>query len=273
MQGEDWTDIEVQRCVEAYLAHLIIDISGQRFNKAKLYRELSETIPRTPSSIEFKFQNISAVLNELGVEWLSGLAPMSNYQRALTAEVEKQLPGFLRQNFERDERGLEDLASLYIEPAPERVARAKPLPDYIERLARKFDPVERDLKNRKMGDAGEELVFEFEKRVLRAHQRDDLAVKVRWVSKEDGDGMGFDILSFEPDGREKFVEVKTTAGGSRTPFYVSRNETEFSRESGDRFHLRRLYDFRRKPRAFEMIGAVDQYVRLTAENYRADFEA
>ena len=119
--------------------------------------------------------------------------------------------------------------------------------------------------------AGEELTLNFERRSLVAYQRDDLAKKVRWVSKEDGDGAGFDILSFDPDGREKFIEVKTTIGGSRTPFYISRNENDFSKEAGDHYRLFRLYDFRRKPRAFELVGAVDQYVRLSPEAYRADF--
>ena len=41
---------------------------------------------------------------------------------------------------------------------------------------------------------------------------DDLARKVRWVSEEDGDGAGYDIASFGPDGRARLIEVETTNG-------------------------------------------------------------
>lgn len=272
MAGEDWTDEEVQICVDAYFEHLKLDIAGENFNKAQLYRDLSISIPRSPSSIEFKFQNISAVLNELGTEWIRGLAPLPHFQSALAIAVEQRLPLFLKTTNAIEVRGFEDLAAIFLEAAPERVSRAKQLPDYLERLVRKFDPVERDLKNSSLGEAGEEFAFHFERRNLIGHQREDLARRVQWTSKEIGDGAGYDIRSFEPDGKEKFIEVKTTCGGNRTPFFVSRNENEFSNEAGSQFHLFRLYDFRRSPKAFEMIGALNQYVKLTAESFRADFD-
>ena len=50
-----------------------------------------------------------------------------------------------------------------------------------------------------------------------ADSRDDLARKVIWVSEEEGDGAGYDIESFEPDGRPRLIEVKTTNGWERTP--------------------------------------------------------
>jgi Domain of unknown function (DUF3883) len=55
-----------------------------------------------------------------------------------------------------------------------------------------------------------------------------LASKVKWVAQEDGDGAGYDILSFSPNGQERFLEVKTTVGHQRTPFFLSRNEKDFA---------------------------------------------
>jgi hypothetical protein len=53
--------------------------------------------------------------------------------------------------------------------------------------------------------------MEVEKRRLRDARRDDLARRVEWVASTVGDGLGFDILSFdELDGSERFIEVKTT---------------------------------------------------------------
>jgi hypothetical protein len=47
---------------------------------------------------------------------------------------------------------------------------------------------------------------------------------------EDGDGAGFDVLSFEPDGRERLIEVKTTNGTAATPFFLTRNEMSVAGE-------------------------------------------
>jgi hypothetical protein len=51
-----------------------------------------------------------------------------------------------------------------------------------------------------------------------------MADRVEHVSATRGDGFGYDVLSFEPDGRERFIEVKTTAFGAMVPFFVTRNE-------------------------------------------------
>lgn len=102
--------------------------------------------------------------------------------------------------------------------------------------------------------------------------RADLAGKVRWISEEDGDGAGFDVLSFNNDGRERCIEVKTTVGHLTTPFYLSENERAFSVERPDAFRLLRLYDFGRDPRAFELAPPLDSCLILKPTNYRASFE-
>ena len=117
-----------------------------------------------------------------------------------------------------------DDASTFVE-AP-KLEPPSDRPWQLERLVRKFDPVERDLRNRSLGRAGEEFVLEIEKKKLEKFQRPDLLKKIRWVSAEEGDGAGYDILSFEPDGRERLIEVKTTNGAARTPFFLSENERQ-----------------------------------------------
>lgn len=270
--GTPWSDEEVSLCVSAYVEHFKLDISGQRFNKAALYRQLSEATGRSAKSVELKFQNISAVLDELGLCWISGLAPMRNYQRALAEAISGHVPELIRSTQPQSPVGFSDLAALYLEAPPERAAMAAPLPDYVERLVQKFDPVERDMRNRSLGMAGEELAFQYEKRRLEAADRGDLARNVRWISREEGDGAGYDILSYTPWGEKKFVEVKTTVGGNRTPFFVSRNEHRFASANADRFHLFRVYDYARTPRAFEFNGALEKFVRLSPESFRADFK-
>jgi hypothetical protein len=100
-----------------------------------------------------------------------------------------------------------------------------------------------------------------------------LADRIEHVSKTKGDGAGFDILSFETDGRERFIEVKTTAYIAETPFYLSRNELSFSTEEAAKFHLYRLFNFRKQPRMFTLKGALDANCRLDPVSYRAEVMA
>jgi len=54
------------------------------------------------------------------------------------------------------------------------------------------------------------------------------------------------------DGRERLIEVKTTNGPAKTPFFLSENERCVSEERQDAFTLLRLYSFVEKPSAFEL---------------------
>ncbi|MGB5092459.1 MAG: DUF3883 domain-containing protein, partial [Parvibaculum sp.] len=103
-------------------------------------------------------------------------------------------------------------------------------------------------------------------------ERPDLARKVRWVSEEDGDGAGYDILSFDLAGKERLIEVKTTIGHQTTPFYISSNEFELSQERPDQFCLMRVFDFLKLPRAFELQPPLSESLILRPQSYRAAFQ-
>ena len=138
-------------------------------------------------------------------------------------------------------------------------------------IARKFDVAGRDERNRALGRAGEERVLAREWASLRSAGRDDLARKVRWVSEQDGDGAGYDIASFAPDGQVRLIEVKTTNGWERTPFHITRNELAVADERRSEWCLFRLWNFSREPKAFELYPPLDAYVTLTATAFVAGF--
>lgn len=69
---------------------------------------------------------------------------------------------------------------------------------------------------------------------------------------------GFDIRSFEQDGRDRFIEAKTTKYGKNTPFFVTPNELRFSRENASSYYLYRLFRFRSTPRLFALHGHVEK---------------
>jgi Domain of unknown function (DUF3883) len=271
--GLDWSDEEVRLIVADYMAMLKLEIAGIPFNKSERRRNLMSTIKRTDGSIEFKHQNISAVFDLLGIEFIQGYKPAHNYQQLLVSIVEE----FLSADTElitfvsATQPGFAEAPQIFLEAPPGRIDAIVP-PSYLERLVRKFDPVERDFRNRELGEAGELLVYEREKSLLIAHDRIDLAKKVKWTSKEEGDGAGYDIRSYDLKGNERFIEVKTTIGSNRTPFFMTTNEKEFAEEARDRYRLHRVFDYRRSPRIYEMCPPLDSHVIFSASVYKASFE-
>jgi hypothetical protein len=72
-------------------------------------------------------------------------------------------------------------------------SKAGGLPGRNNRRGRHVDYGLLQEENRRRGELGEKLVFRYEQDFLRQAGRPDLAGQVRWVSKEDGDGVGYDI--------------------------------------------------------------------------------
>ena len=159
---------------------------------------------------------------------------------------------------------------MFVDP-PVRTAGTEPIPDRLRYLVRKFDPVERDLRNRSLGKAGEAFVVDLERRQLTEAFHPDLARKVRWVAAEDGDGAGYDILSFDQDGRARLIEVKTTNGSARTPFYLSRNECDLAAERPAEWRIYRVHLFAKGPRVFMIVPPLENVVNLRPETWRASF--
>ena len=115
--------------------------------------------------------------------------------------------------------------------APQQKPKEIIAPERLYRTARKIDNWEEINKKRKMtGLKGEEIAVVIEQEFFESIGRKDLAQKVRHVSAEDGDGLGYDVLSFFENGREKYIEVKSTTASLNTPFYLSRNELGFLKE-------------------------------------------
>ncbi len=271
--GSAWSDLAVELVVAGYFDLWTQNLQGRSPVKLHKYRELSEATGRSVKSVERKFQNISAVLERIGLPWLPGLAPLRNYQRALIAAVEAKVERFW--NFDLPHRptklGVSDVVVLFPEQTPTIEQPIVSESPELERLARKFDPALRDLRNRKTGLLGEELVYHSEIARLTQTGRQDLANKVKWVSQEEGDGAGYDIRSFESDGTERFYEVKTTIGHRRTPFYMTRNEKDFAEEAPYNFRIFRLYEVGRSPRSFLIAPPLDSALILEPSVYRASF--
>jgi hypothetical protein len=270
--GKQWQDDELDAIVADYFAMLEDDLSGRPYVKSRHSQALMARIGRTHRSVEFKHQNISAVLDELGMPWIPGYIPKRNYQNAIFAAIDRYLtshPAILERV--PDSPMIVTPPSTVFVDAPIPIAADGPIPDRLRHLVRKFDPVERDYRNRALGKAGERFVLDLERRSLTEADRRDLAGRVRWVAAEDGDGAGYDILSFDPAGRERLIEVKTTNGSARTPFYLSRNERDFAEEMSAEWRIYRVHLFAKDPRVFTIAPPLENAVRLRPETWRVSF--
>ena len=75
-------------------------------------------------------------------------------------------------------------------------------------------------------------------------------IRVEWISKEIGDGAGFDILSKYSNGRDKYIEVKSTKLSKETPFFFTRKELYFSIDHSNDFHLYRVFNIEEQTKMF-----------------------
>lgn len=269
--GSAWSDWQNDMVVAEYFEIDRIQRSGGEVVKAQRYRDLGAVIGREVGSIEIKLQNVSAVLARLEMEIARGLKPRFNIQQSLSDAVERYLDGHLALVFGEPKPPAFDPSEVIEVPIPGPAPVKPKLERTVERIAKKYNFAERDARNRKLGELGEQLVCEREKQKLLRAGKDTLADKVRWVSQLDGDGVGYDIRSFDPSGEERLIEVKTTNGPATTDFFLSRTEREVSLERADVWRLHRVHLFSSTPRIFVMPPPLDQSVRLEAENWRARF--
>ena len=283
IQGQDWRPHEVALIVADYLSMLTCELTGQAYNKSAHRRQLMQGLPgRTAGAVEFKHANISAVMLQLGFPYLKGYQPRANFQRAaLLNEVSQQVarhPVLDEAALSAVQRPvvmaeLDDFSRVKAEaPEREKVSREAPPPSYL-RSAIQRDYLSREAQNRSLGLAGEEFALRFERWRLIQSGAGQLAERVAHVSASEGDGLGYDIRSFETDGQQRFIEVKTTSFGERTPFFVSANELRFANDHAAQFRLYRLFDFRVAPWLFELDGPIDRHCMIDATTYRASFAA
>lgn len=276
--AEDWSDIEVELIVADYFAMLAQELKGEVYNKTAYRKVLSPKLNgRSDGSIEFKHQNISAALVDLGKPYIKGYKPRGNYQEKLIQHLSIYLdrntllePLFLTFSDEAvPVPVIKDFAHL-VESPPVRENMAKELKAKYNRRPVKINYLEREQQNSALGKAGEEYVLEYEKWRLQQEGKAHLIDKIEWVSKFD-DSAGYDIHSFNADGTERLIEVKTTKLSKETPFFFSKAEYECSKTNTSAYHLYRLFDFNENPRMFIHQGSFDDFCKVEPTMYKGSF--
>lgn len=276
---EDWSREEVAATAADYLAMLEHELRGESYNKREHNRRLRQQLHgRSAGAIEFKHANISAILIELGFPYIEGYKPRANYQELLKQEVASRLnidaslaraAAVAVESPVHDKPPFPELSEILV-PAPIRERPAiyeRQVSPVAPRLGVNY--LEMEARNRSLGLAGEEFALTFEHRRLWDSGHRDLADRIEHVSRTRGDGLGYDILSFEASGRERLIEVKTTAFGAMTPFFASSAEVRVSEEHSASFRLFRVHKFREAPKLFVLEGSLRESCVLDPTQYRA----
>lgn len=278
--SDSWTNTEVQLIVADYFNMLSAELKGEDYSKAAHRRALMPLLQnRSEGSVEFKHQNISAILMELGQPFIKGYLPRVNYQLSLrdavieylnlNRSIENQFQTFADKEIIKPSNQI-DFLQFVAEPPKNKTVFEPSAPAY-HKSPIKVNYLEKEQRNRNLGMLGEELVMEYEKWQLKRLGKTNLSSQIIWISKEEGDGAGYDILSRNLDGSKKFIEVKTTKLSKETPIFFSKNEMDFSIDHREDFHLYRLFDFEKNARMFQRNGALNDICFPVPQSYKGYF--
>lgn len=120
-------------------------------------------------------------------------------------------------------------------------------------IAKKLDFDKIQKSKNKIGALGEEIVFNF---LMELAQQEELDTPIH-ASKDEGDGLGYDIRYWDKDGKEIHVEVKTTTSSYVEGFEMTRNEIEASMNTNYDYQFIESMIFRLKQKTVKL-----KYIRV-----------
>ena len=224
------------------------------FYKYKMFKKFSEKIDYTYNPIAGRIENIGQFQNlcnllrhelsrdqELLKLHKNRISDDCYYDENLNiltqdfvyAVVQHLTPSKIEKNAETKEVVSTEINSTEINISETKV-------DFTPRI---INHIQNNIENKRIGDLGELWVINEEKQKLLKANKLKLAKKVKHVAKNRGDGLGYDILSFNISGNEIYIEVKTTKGNVNSTFFITRNELERSKKERENFYLYRVFNF------------------------------
>ena len=275
--GEDWTKIEVELIVKDYFQMLQLELEHKKFNKSEHRRVLTPFLNNREKAVEFKHQNISAVLLKMGLPFIKGYKPLPKYQHILELAVVNYLDKhqlILEPDFKNFSDGIIEAPRNKIDFS--KIISSEPDISLVEEREPTYRPIkinylEKEQSNRNLGELGEKLVLDYERYRLIKAGKNNLADRIEWISKEKGDGTGYDILSKNNNGSDRFIEVKTTKLRKETPIYLTHTEVSFAKSREKHFYLYRVFNFDSSPRIFIKNGPYDSFCTLQPYTFKGLF--
>lgn len=277
-----WSREEIELIVADYLSMLIDELQRIPFSKAAHRKALIPKLRgRSDGSVEYKHQNISAVLLDLGYPCIDGYKPAQNFQGGLFPEIVRQqaesnavLQALLDRDLQETPQlhipSVADILTALVAPPDRRIRKATGVKEGGSQAhVKKRDYAKMEAENSRLGLLGEQFAVNFEKARLIHAGKEHLADKIEHCSVTQGDGLGYDIRSYEATGADRLIEVKTTRYTRYAPFYLSQKELQISRERQSEYHLYRIFNFANDPKLFTLSGQLESQVILTPIQYLA----
>lgn len=268
------TEHEIRAHVRSYFSMLEAELRGRHKRRGSFARSGDN------GNAERACRQVAAILIEEGLPYHSAYRPLARYPQRLRAAVESFLrnhPEMLRlMEADVDQaagmvpdfggRELDAIASRAPEPGdiPEIGAGGTP-----GNAISGIDFLAREQRNHSLAWSGELFVLQYELARLREAGAELYADAIEHVSAEQGAGDGYDIHSYDADGRDRYIKVKTTRYRRETPFFVTANEIAMAANHREHFWLYRVFDFRDVPRLYGINGSLHDRFRLEPIAYRA----
>ena len=164
----DWSVEEVRAVVSAYMEMLTEEIAGRPYVKARYNVQVQNETGRSKGSVEYKLQNVSAMLDVRGLRWIEGYKPARNAQatigqildellatnEGLAAKLELPVPTVTPAL-------PSSLDEVFVSPPPRGAAKTSEQSGTGQKN-RKWDRADADARNHELGEKGEEFVVSFE---------------------------------------------------------------------------------------------------------------
>lgn len=110
---------------------------------------------------------------------------------------------------------------------------------------RKTDFLKLNEIKKQIGDIGEQIVLLYEQQRLINSNKAELAKKIEHSSAIKGDGLGYDLISYEVSGDKIYIEVKATRQNTSGNFYLSKKEKQVAQdlyEKGEKYKIYRVFN-------------------------------
>jgi hypothetical protein len=128
-----------------------------------------------------------------------------------------------------------------------------------EKVKTSSKPRKPSLPSKKVGDAGEKYVYEYEKNKLEKLGLKNLADLIVKQYENLSFFPGYDIQSFDELGNKIFIEVKSTKGKNKSFFEISDNEIRAAKEHGDSYYIYQVTSALTNPKISTVINNLHNY--------------
>ena len=145
---------------------------------------------------------------------------------------------------------LPDFKPMVLESEPKDKGRKK------KTSSKPFKP---SMPSKKVGDAGEDYVYRFEKNKLEKLGLNELSEKIVKQYENLSSFPGYDIQSFDEEGNKIFIEVKSTKGKNKNYFEISDNEIKAAKEHGDAYYIYQVTNALTDPKISTVISNLFDY--------------